>query len=64
MVSGLVWAMCANFYGKYVNHGAMVYYLFITNVRGYQNSPKDRAYSDREKMTSKLLFFYWKLGMS
>ena len=47
--------MSANFYGKYVNHGVMVYHLFITNLRGVQNSPKDRGYSDREKITSKLM---------
>ena len=51
--------MSANFCGKYVNHGVMVYHVFITNLRGrgvYQNSPKERGYSDRAKVTSKLLF--------
>ena len=48
--------MSAKFYGKYVNHGVMVYHLLIRNLRGYQNSPKDKGYSDKAKMTSKLLF--------
>ena len=48
--------MSANFCGKYVNHGVMVYHVFITNLRGYQNSAEDMGYSDRAKMTSKLLF--------
>ena len=47
--------MSANFYGKYVNHGVMVCHLFIANLRGYQNNPKDRGYSDQAKMTSKSL---------
>ena len=37
----------------HVDHRVMVHHLFITNLRGYQNSPKDRGYSDRVKMTSK-----------
>ena len=48
--------MSVNFYDKYVNHGIMAYCLFITNLREYQNSSKDRGYTDRAKMTSELLF--------
>ena len=55
--------MSANFYGKYVNHGVMVYHLFIINLRGYQNSPEDRGYFDRAKNNVKIAV-YWKLGMS
>ena len=53
--------MSAKFCGKYVNDGVMVYHLFITNLRGYQNCSKDRGHSDRAKMTSILLFTGYEL---
>ena len=55
--------MSANFYGKYVNHGVMVYHLFITNLRGdIKIVPRIGAILIGQNDVK--IAAYWKVGVS